>query len=150
MLAVPADFRSSQTADPPESIPSSAYMSYFTMSLCCRFSWATQITTAQRRTSLTLPSSPSTSESSLWFAAGPARCAWSWWAVSSTVNTQKNMQHTSSSADNNAGWRIHLICSFSLRELSPEDSASVSPCLFLLAVAVLTSIMTVKVFIEST
>lgn len=57
-------------------------------SMCCRFSLQTQITTAQRPTCLTLPSSPSSSASSLWFAAGRARCVWSWSDVSSTVNTQ--------------------------------------------------------------
>lgn len=58
------------------------------MSMCCRFSLETQITTAQRPTYLTLPSLPSSSASSLPFAAGHARCVWSWLDVNSMVNTQ--------------------------------------------------------------
>lgn len=57
------------------------------MSVCCRFSSATQTTTARRPTCLTRPSSPSSSASSPWSAAGRARCAWSWSGVSSMVNT---------------------------------------------------------------
>ena len=47
---------------------------------------ATWITTAPRPTCSTRPSWRSTSASSRWCAARPAPCAWSWWAVSWTVN----------------------------------------------------------------
>lgn len=65
-------------------------------SVCGRFSSVTRITTAQRPTCLTRPSSPSSSASSLWSAAGRARCAWSWSDVSSTVNTPAAWRVTSS------------------------------------------------------
>lgn len=54
----------------------------FSLLVFVRSLLVTQTTTAQRPTSLSLPSWPSTFASSRWFAAERARCAWSWWAVS--------------------------------------------------------------------
>lgn len=57
-----------------------------------RFLLETLTTTAQRPTFLIRLSWPSTYASSLWCAAGPARCAWSWWVARSTVSSSRTSE----------------------------------------------------------